>query len=202
MAGFFALLYASLGLGSMMHEDVKKTIYMNEAKEKAIENGNLTYMDGYGNEYFIKTDTLCETISDSKSGHRIIRELNRRRIPTGRVLWDYDAIKNMTSIINFENALEKAKEKGMKYFRWQFPNSGVPGTLKFTGYDIEKQKKYIVSEFSPNSYCCYYLEDSPRKKWMPNGVYKTYYQVLTDDENRFLINKESFMERSKTVDEN
>ena len=199
MAGFFALLYATLGLGSMAHEDIKKTVYMNDAREKAKNNGNLTYMDGRGNEYFTDTGTLCETINEPRTGHRIIRELNKNRIPTGRILWDYDAVKERVSTINFESALELAKEKGMKYFQWHFEHDTCCGTRQLTGYDVEQNKKYITFQVG-NHFSCFYLSDEEYKRYCPNGTYKKYFRIIRD--SVFSLSEENFYERRRRVDEN
>ena len=199
MAGFFALLYATLGLGSMAHEDIKKTVYMNDAREKAKNSGNLTYMDGRGNEYFTDTGTLCETINEPRTGHRIIRELDKRRIPTGRILWDYDAVKERVAAINFESALEIAKQKGMKYFQWNFEHDTCCGTIQLTGYDIEQNKKYITFQIG-NDYNFFYLSDEEYTKYCLNGVYKKYFKIIKNSGYR--LSKEDYYERIRRIDEN
>ena len=194
MAGFFALLYATLGLGSAFHEDVKTTMYKNESKEKAIKNNDLTYTDGRGNEYYIDTDSRCETVIDTRTGHRVIRELNNKGVST-RILYDYDALAEYREKIQFEDAVNKAKHYGKKYFYWKFNHQDVHGICKYTGYEVETGKRYIVSR-SGNTYFMKYYSDEVSTRYKPNGTYEEYYKLENPTGDIRIISLEEYQERS------
>ena len=201
MAGLFSLIYFALVGSGAIVESAKTENYKIDSKANAIRNGSLTYTDGRGNEYFVETNTLCEKVQDKTTGHWILRELNSRRIPTGRVLYDFDKYKSLHERNELSNMIAKAKERNMRYFFVSFPckKKYLSSTECLPGYDIEKERRYITYKRGDMYYCTYMKEEPTKYKESCNFTIQERYEPSDDEDDTFRISKEQYRLMRKSI---
>lgn len=198
MAGLFALFYGLFSLVDNSICSAKEYDFKQESKKIALEKGNLTYMDSKGWEFFIETDELCQTTFDYRNGHRVIKSINSKGLPTGRILYDYTEKEKENENKKLEIAIEEARLKGQKYLVWHFPTI----FNETTGIEIETGKKYVLDRESyvlingKKAYGLYYLKNETKKEKNVQGYIKEYY--LKEEHGR-LITEEEYKEREKGV---
>lgn len=202
MAGLFSLIYFALCGAGAAADDIRTESYKSDSKKKALAEGNKTYTDGRGNEYFIETNTLCEKVQDKRTGHWILRELDDKRIPTGKVLYDFDKYAKINERNELSNMIAAAREKGMKYFLYSFDYDVKYLSSKEvrSGYDIEKEKRYIIYKYGDKYYCSY-MENEPYKyKEGCNFTVKECYAVSGNPLDTFDITKDEYKLRRMSIE--
>ena len=142
MAGVFALLYGLFSFVDSSISSAKEYDFVQESKKIALEKGNLTYMDYRGREHFIETNELCETTFDNRNGHRVIKSINTKGLPTGRILFDYTENQLKQKELYLKEIIEKAKKDGIEYIKI---NCQSDISLDI-GIEVNTGKKYAFRE--------------------------------------------------------
>ncbi len=206
MAGIFALLYGLIVGAGKIIDSTQNNIYLTLSKKNAIVGNKLTYWDKKGNEFYVGTDTLCKRKQDIKTGHWILIELDNRRIPTGRILYDFDKENEINNNNQERNIIEEAKERGWRYVR--ISNISTENNWGLYGYDIERGQKYavnIINQKNKKLYKCRYIDDNYYFYTEPiNHTKIKKYKFLEGSRNEFYISFEqySIMTRQITNDKN
>lgn len=190
MAGLFALFYGMFSFTSNIISTAKSDSYCIENKQRAIENGNKTYLDLQGWEHFVDNDELCITTWDERNGHRIIKSINKKGLPTGLIFYDYDKEKEEQKQRKFEEKIQEAINLGHSYVNCEFRTDEC--TL-FTGYEIETKRRYYVKHNINGCYFLHYVVDEPLLKQDVGGNYHYYYPCINKEIK--VITKEEYEER-------
>lgn len=194
MAGLFALLYGLFSFFDGSICSAREYDFMQESKKIAIERGNLTYMDSKGWEYFVETGERCSTTFDHRNGHRVIKTINSKGLPTGRILYDYTEKEKEEKNKKMEIAINDAKLNGKKYLAWFFPTT----FNEVTGIEIETGKKYVLDKDSyvlikgERAYSFRYLTGEIEEYKNIQGYIREYYIA---EEHHHFISKEEYYER-------
>lgn len=159
MAGLFALIYFALRGHAGIKDGFEKAKYTDYSKNKAIEDGDIYYDDGWGQTRSTQTNEPVKVLHNDEVSAVIGK--------SGKV---YQARLSEEKLeeVRLRNAIEYCKENGIKYLPFHF-NTDYPFEPGYTGIEIETGRKYGITRYGDYyfgyNYYLIYLQDKPHKFW-------------------------------------
>ena len=112
-----------------------------------------------------------------RNGHRVVKSMNSKGLPTGRILYDFDREKEEKEKKEFEARIEEAIRTGHNYCKCNFHTDTMGG---YTGYEIDTHKKYVARRDVSGTYFHYYVVDEPIQRENVAGALYYYYPLVLD----------------------
>ena len=192
MAGLLSAIFLALAGHSVAKTEITNAKYTDYSKNKAKENGDVYYDDGWGNTHATSTNEPVNVMQNGNatvvvgkySGKMYYGSLSREKLEELRL----------------ERAIKYCKENGIKYLPWHFyTNAWLDGPGE-TGIDIETGKRYAVHKRN-DEYTYVSLSDKPTKVYHERSVdYKEYFALNNATEKMYKDKMKALHEATHTGD--
>lgn len=198
MAGLFALVCGLFTVGCKYAVHVNDNVKKYDAIKYAKEHNQLVYYIG-SKEYFLANDIPCRT-RYAENGHKVIEGVGKYY---GKLLYDYDAGKEIKLQDEYSQALNKAISEGKKYiditkYEGDYVNTERGSSVYL---EIETNQKYTITKTS-GGYLIYYLDEQPiyKPRLYGGGNVKVKFYNCKKDSNgnyiyKFIDNNDEYYRR-------